>query len=533
MDNYSLIDPLFDEEVRDSTVYTVITDKLDYAPGETATITASGFEVGSTIKFEIQDDPTDPGDDGEADVYPSFSITDGGEGDLDGVANGQVVTTWFVPTDNNGTGSGTPDALNATLILTATGSDGQVATTTFTDSDMVDASFEVTTDLIAGGGSQESAVDVGNVIYGYNATSKTLTITYQIEDLTPNDTRDDWHIGLTHFDYSISDLDGIPTNKSGLPQIGHFDYKSDNGELSKTKTFEIENISLNSEDILNLAAHAEVFQLGGLDALEYSLPDQVKIQVVDYPSPGDNSYFDTKITSTEASWLNGTYDGWCVDTARTIGLNTDYTANVYSSYENLQGIVDKPNNLDAVNWLLNNFEVGDTLLDEYNYKGSNANPQDYPNEYDSLTGLETPTNDSLGTITYGDIQRAIWALIDDTQSTSGLGSYTNAKADELADRAYLLGQGFTPECDDTVAIILQPINSNGQTNAQVTIAQVTLAELGIPCEGREETAWGEGAYKAYGVGNQNDDFIGGGTFADSSWAMYSQVTIPGSSALTI
>ncbi|HBE54365.1 MAG TPA: hypothetical protein DDW76_37865, partial [Cyanobacteria bacterium UBA11369] len=56
--------------------------------------------------------------------------------------NGQVVTTWFVPIDNNGSDSGIPDALNATLNLTATGagadgtfgtSDDQVATTTFTD----------------------------------------------------------------------------------------------------------------------------------------------------------------------------------------------------------------------------------------------------------------------------------------------------------------------------------------------------------------------------------------------------------------
>lgn len=33
---------------------TVITDKLDYAPGETAIITADGFYPGSTIKFQVQ-----------------------------------------------------------------------------------------------------------------------------------------------------------------------------------------------------------------------------------------------------------------------------------------------------------------------------------------------------------------------------------------------------------------------------------------------------------------------------------------------
>ncbi|NET15395.1 MAG: hypothetical protein F6K08_22450, partial [Okeania sp. SIO1H6] len=83
------------------------------------TITATGFELGSTIKFEIEDDPTDPGDDGDVDAYDPIEVTDGGEGDLDGTENGQVVTTWEVPTDNNGTGLGPADALNATLNLTA------------------------------------------------------------------------------------------------------------------------------------------------------------------------------------------------------------------------------------------------------------------------------------------------------------------------------------------------------------------------------------------------------------------------------
>jgi hypothetical protein len=55
-------------------------------------------------------------------------------GDLDGTTNGTVKTSWYVPIDNNGSGSGTPDALNATLLLTATGSDGQVARWSFTDS---------------------------------------------------------------------------------------------------------------------------------------------------------------------------------------------------------------------------------------------------------------------------------------------------------------------------------------------------------------------------------------------------------------
>jgi hypothetical protein len=112
---------------------TVTTDKSDYMPGETVTITAKDFALGSVLEFQIADWATDPGDDGDADLYAPFSVMDGGAGDLDGLVNGQVVVNWRVPTDNNGTGSGIPDALNATLDLKVSGSNGQVATTTFTD----------------------------------------------------------------------------------------------------------------------------------------------------------------------------------------------------------------------------------------------------------------------------------------------------------------------------------------------------------------------------------------------------------------
>lgn len=42
---------------------TVITDKLDYAPGSTAKITADGFLEGSTITFQVLH-ASDPGTDG-------------------------------------------------------------------------------------------------------------------------------------------------------------------------------------------------------------------------------------------------------------------------------------------------------------------------------------------------------------------------------------------------------------------------------------------------------------------------------------
>lgn len=400
------------------------------------------------------------------------------------------------------------------------------------------SSFNFTTDLIAGGGSLASAIDVGDVLYSYDDFAKQLTVTYQIVDPTPGDLRDDWFLNSIEFDFSVNNLDGIPTNKSGNPKVGQFDYKyafalpdASGGQTSHSFTIDLNALDIDLEpgDVINLAAHGNVSQLGGLEALEYALPDQVTMRV-QRTSP--ESYFQTTIDGPD--WLDGTYNGWCVDTSRTIGQNTNYTANVYSSYEDMAGIVDKPNNLDAVNWLLNNFQVGDSLVDEVIYGGfNNADPSQYPNSGDPVTGVDPGTNNSLGPITYGDIQRAIWGLIEHTQSTAGVGSFSDARADELADRAYLYGQDFIPECGDKVALVLQPVNPSGMPNAQITIAQVTLAELGIPCEGGEETAWGEGAWDAYnGIGDQNNPVVGGGPFTDTSWAMYSQFTIPGGGETT-
>jgi hypothetical protein len=81
----------------------VTTDKDDYAPGETATITTSGFNEGATVAFEV-DHVSDPGDDGiwgtlddvivelGGEGHEPWYVTDGGEDDLDGEVNGRITT---------------------------------------------------------------------------------------------------------------------------------------------------------------------------------------------------------------------------------------------------------------------------------------------------------------------------------------------------------------------------------------------------------------------------------------------------------
>src|SRR5262249_52427303 len=77
-----------------------------------------GFQVGGTVDFQVSNLTN-------GNTYtPPWSVTDGGTGDLDGVADGHIRTSWLVVSD----------ALNSTLKLTAAGeTSGLTAENTFTD----------------------------------------------------------------------------------------------------------------------------------------------------------------------------------------------------------------------------------------------------------------------------------------------------------------------------------------------------------------------------------------------------------------
>jgi uncharacterized repeat protein (TIGR01451 family) len=213
-----------------------------------------------------------------------------------------------------------------------------------------------------------------------------------------------------------------------------------------------------------------------LEQLSIALPDTLTFNFI---NPGDDnsgtgvtttvgggqrSYFDLQITNT---LLAGNYDGYCIDTDRGIGTSGTWTAKVFSSYESLPstltgtGNIEKPENLDLLNWIINQNFIGKTA------------------------------SDNAGTFTYGDVQRAIWALIDDVNGTSRLGSWSQAKADQIIALAQANGEGFVPTYDYTnyfgqqiigkMGVILIPDRTNDgiiPDNIQFIIAEVQLSKLG-------------------------------------------------------
>jgi hypothetical protein len=303
-------------------------------------------------------------------------------------------------------------------------------------------------DLIAG-----QYYDVGEVhVQAYEDMGEWyLRVTYQ--------TTGDWW--LTEYHVYVGDN---PPEKSAP---GQFPY---GGEIDPaTQEFVLDGIPF-AGGCQIIAAHAVVEDRSepiygdefDLDEFAASLPDCVDASG-QHPASDLMAYFDVTVVDT---MLTGDYYGWCVDTDRTITATWAYPADVWSSYEALPpGLIEHPENLDLVNWILNNGFVGE----------------------------DSPGCGMGEQYTYGDVQRAIWALVDDAQATGGLGPWSECRVNEILAAAFANGEGFMPECGDLVGVILVPVDEcGGDWNYQFIIIPVP-AECDVTYG--DETAWakaGEG-----------------------------------------
>jgi hypothetical protein len=124
----------------------------------------------------------------------------------------------------------------------------------------------------------------------------------------------------------------------------------------------------------------------------------------------------------DAGALGLELNGWCVDVDGQVFQNTNMNCLVYSSLtDDLTGVVDKPENIGRVNWILNNIKPG----------------MDFGNG---------PTH-------YMDIQNAIWALMDDD-------SYQEFPLNP-ANIQYIIETSeshadFKPDCREVYGVILLP-----------------------------------------------------------------------------
>lgn len=166
---------------------------------------------------------------------------------------------------------------------------------------------------------------------------------------------------------------------------------------------------------------------------------QDRTMTVTHMSTGQ-SYF--KVDVLEPGPLNGSWPGWCADWNTRIEDGVMYPAHFWSSLADVPSdVVDHPEYLDEVNWIINQDFVGKTA------------PMD------------------LGAYTIGDVQLAIWSLIDDEFDEDSVGEHSQARVDYIVEQAKL-HDGYEPGCRKLVGIILIPRDPQDGHRTQNTIILV-------------------------------------------------------------
>lgn len=89
----------------------------------------------------------------------------------------------------------------------------------------------------------------------------------------------------------------------------------------------------------------------------------------------------------------------------------------------------------------------------------------------------TESASGLGTYTIGDVQLAIWSLLDDDFGTTTVGEYSQARVDEIVKAAYEEGSDFYPGCKQDVGIILEPKEPETGDRVQTTIVEIPVGHF--------------------------------------------------------
>ncbi len=229
------------------------------------------------------------------------------------------------------------------------------------------------------------------------------------------------------------------------------------------------------------------------------------------------SYEDLYVTASSSSaYLSDPsvpvwYDGWCLDRETSITNYINYTATVYSSYEyaiirensnfntvgvkNGDGPLSDANvpvgvgaqpyleNLDIVNWLLNNFEVDNNPDHAY------SDDIGYPAvTYNNIKPYTVVGHPELGLFTYGDIEEAIYQLLGDGWSGGFFLGKARLESNQphvvslvnfaVAQVGSLEGGIYIPDAGEKIAVLLDNGKDPDGKVYQPGMIQTLAAKLG-------------------------------------------------------
>lgn len=329
--------------------------------------------------------------------------------------------------------------------------------------------------LWMGVGNEKAGTLVGTVTFLHDPDRVRIDLTDTDGDGTPD--MFPYVIDEAHIHFAGSES-GIPQTEKGNPIPGQFEY---NVPVNGKSTFEI------PVEFHNVGAiHLSVQKYGGIEGFNFYLPnDEVTLTVIaGGEGAGGNAYAKLKITGGgfisdyDMGFGPGVYEGWCIDADHSSNAQ-DYAAYLYSSYEELpawligEGKIEKPQNLDLINYLVNFYNTGDEIQPT-----------------DAICGNPVGTPEIL---TFGDIQSAIWQLIDD-ELGGDLGPWSQNRVNTILCDVYANGENFIPGCDQKIVFLVIP--TGDEFTFQIITGQPVIGQIPVPCETMGGTAWGDGYYGA-------------------------------------
>lgn len=361
-------------------------------------------------------------------------------------------------------------------------------------------------ELITDGGDEFTATDIGEVCVSNDG--ETLTVIYTV-DGDPSW----WSMLLTtHLHVWSDDDDGPKLVGGGNTVPGKFAWQVPDEETATSATFHIPLVGNYpgkgkkagdaydwTGDEIYIAAHSVVGNgLCDCELLLEALPDTLGEEVTVGITYAHNfsgimdGYFEVVISGDGI--LDGTYPGWCGDPDLDYDPSPAPGTQVFSSLcedvEDIpEGLILHPENLDLVNWVLNNKEgytIGDVQYVIWMLIGGGL-PTD-PETMKSIISYDPPNG----------------YLIDDQ-------GYDQDRVDQLLADAIANGEGFVPSCDEVMAVIIVPPAISAEE-----LVQSVLIEVPAPCC---ETAWG-GTAVELGGDDDSDENGWGIDFPGSDWSMY-------------
>jgi hypothetical protein len=192
-------------------------------------------------------------------------------------------------------------------------------------------------------------------------------------------------------------------------------------------------------------------------------------------APGDpDTFLAFKFGNNSGIYADKYAGGWCIDVDRAIYCDQDFMVDSYSSYDNPRiprGAIDKPENLDMANWLINTYPVESHV--------------DIPDCYSGLLGYE-------------EYQEAMWTILDNKDALD-LGA-EDCIVSWLVNETETYGNNFEVNCDSTekVGVVLVIDDDTGYITHQVVLAEIPIAEVEGICDcGVEAYVMGDPHFKTW------------------------------------